>query len=72
MVRGYLLSEVVSSRQVVAHAKMFRVPENVQFMIDDVESDEWSWTESYFDYIHSRFMICSISSWPALIGKAFK
>lgn len=72
MVWGYLSSEVVSSRQMVANAEMSRVPENVRFLIDDIESDEWNWRESYFDYIHSRYLICSISSWPTLIRKAFK
>ena len=49
-----------------------RVPDNVQFQIDDVEDKEWNWPDSYFDYIHSRFMVASISSWPRLIRKAFK
>lgn len=48
------------------------VPDNIRFEIDDVESRDWTWRENYFDYIHSRFMIASISSWPALLRKAFK
>lgn len=48
-----------------------RVPDNVRFEIDDLESKEWTWQENYFDYIHSRYMICSVSSWQAFIRKAF-
>lgn len=72
VVWDYLSSEVVDSRERAARAKISRVPDNVRFVIDDVESKEWSWRESYFDYIHSRFMICSISSWRALMRKAFR
>lgn len=48
------------------------IPDNVRFEIDDVEDKEWSWPDNYFDYIHSRFMVASISSWPRLIRKAFQ
>lgn len=48
------------------------VPENVHFEIDDVEDKEWTWPDNHFDYIHSRFMVASISSWPRLIRKAFQ
>ena len=48
------------------------VPDNVHFEIDDVEAREWPWPNNYFDYIHSRFMIASISSWQRLIRKAFQ
>jgi hypothetical protein len=30
-----------------------RVPDNVHFEVDDIESD-WLFKENYFDYIHSR------------------
>ena len=49
-----------------------RVPDNVSFEIDDVEAKDWSWPDNHFDYIHSRFMICSISSWKRYIRKAFQ
>lgn len=49
-----------------------RVPENVHFEIDDVEDKEWTWPDNHFDYIHSRFMVASISSWSRLIRKAFQ
>ncbi|MCJ1469708.1 hypothetical protein MMC07_008349 [Pseudocyphellaria aurata] len=48
------------------------VHDNVRFEIDDVESRDWTWRENYFDYIHTRFMIASISSWQAMLQKAFK
>ena len=48
------------------------VPDNVHFEIDDVEAHEWPWSQDHFDYIHSRFMLSSISSWQRLIRKAFQ
>ncbi|KAL9124276.1 MAG: hypothetical protein Q9217_006376 [Psora testacea] len=48
------------------------VPDNVTFEIDDVEAKNWTWPDNYFDYIHSRFMLASISSWQRLIRKAFQ
>lgn len=48
------------------------VPDNVHFEIDDVEAKHWSWPDNYFDYIHSRFMIGSISNWQRLVRKAFQ
>lgn len=48
------------------------VPPNVRFEIDDVEEKEWTWPDNHFDYIHSRFMVASISSWPRLVRKAFQ
>ena len=52
--------------------KSIRVPDNVRFEIDDFENQLWPWRENYFDYIHSRFLVGSVSSYPALIRKAFK
>jgi len=49
-----------------------RVPDNVRFEIDDIEAKEWSWLDNYFDYIHSRYMCASISSWPRLVRKSFQ
>ncbi|KAL9640216.1 MAG: hypothetical protein Q9164_000403 [Protoblastenia rupestris] len=48
------------------------VPDNVKFEIDDVEAKDWTWPDNYFDYLHSRFMLGSISSWKRLIRKAFQ
>jgi SAM-dependent methyltransferase len=45
------------------------VPPNVKFEIDDVES---AWTYSkFFDYIHCRYMMLSISDWPKLVKNCF-
>jgi len=52
--------------------KHHRVPNNVHFLIDDVEAEDWSWPDNHFDYIHSRFMLASISSWKRLIRKAYQ
>ncbi|MCJ1225898.1 hypothetical protein MMC12_002547 [Toensbergia leucococca] len=47
------------------------VHDNVRFEIDDVES-KWTYGLNSFDYIHSRYMIGSISKWKSYIRKAFK
>lgn len=46
------------------------VPPNVQFLIDDMEED-WPYSDP-FNYIHSRMMNSSVSSWPALSRKIFE
>lgn len=47
------------------------VPPNVEFQIDDVEQ-EWSFQEDFFNLIHWRLMLASISDYPALFEKAFR
>lgn len=47
------------------------VPENAHFEIDDLEA-EWLYEPNYFDYIHSRIMIGSISDWQKLLRQGFK
>ncbi|MCJ1476471.1 hypothetical protein MMC13_005137 [Lambiella insularis] len=47
------------------------VPDNLRFEISDVESD-WPYREDSFDYIHSRYMMGSITDWKALAQRAFK
>lgn len=59
-------------QQLCTKAKPHRVPDNVHFQIDDFEDEQWSWREEYFDYIHSRFLAGSVSSYPRFIRKAFK
>ena len=49
----------------------YRVPSNVSFEIDDLES-EWLYPSNHFDLVHSRMMICSISNWKRMIGNAYK
>lgn len=48
-----------------------RVPDNVIFEIDDIES-EWLWPENHFDLIHSRIMIGAIGGWKKMIRRSFK
>jgi len=39
------------------------MPPNVRFEVDDVEAD-WVHEKDYFDYIHTRNLIGSITDWP--------
>lgn len=46
------------------------VPPNVQFFVDDAESD---WTfDGEFDFVHIRGMAGSVEDWSKLIEQAFK
>ncbi|CAI0650038.1 unnamed protein product [Colletotrichum noveboracense] len=45
------------------------VPPNVRFEIDDVEST-WMDDRSY-DFIHSRYMACSLKDWPTYIRRVY-
>lgn len=47
-----------------------RVPPNIIFEVDDVES-EWP-DRKPFDFIHSRYMCGSIVDWPKLFRQAYK
>lgn len=49
----------------------FRVPDNVNFEIDDVES-EWLYQKNSFDLIHSRYMIGALGDWNDMIVKAYR
>ena len=46
------------------------VPPNCQFVIDDVEA-EWTHPTDYFDFVHIRCLMGSISRWPALYRQAY-
>ncbi|KAF2463807.1 S-adenosyl-L-methionine-dependent methyltransferase [Lindgomyces ingoldianus] len=46
------------------------VPPNVKFEVDDLE-DEWVYS-SKFDFIHSRYLACSIRDWPKMMQQAYK
>lgn len=52
--------------------KLSRVPDNVKFEIDDFEAKNWAYPENHFDFIHSRILIGSVSSWPRFLKKVFK
>lgn len=43
---------------------------NVKFEIDDIE-EEWTYWQP-FDYIHSRFMTSSVSSWEEYLTKCYE
>jgi hypothetical protein len=47
-----------------------RVPPNVKFEVDDVES-EWS-HDKPFDYIFCRYMAVCILDWPKLTRKIYE
>lgn len=46
------------------------VPPNARFEIDDA-TDEWTWKENFFDYIHIRMLYGSIDDWPRLYKQAY-
>jgi hypothetical protein len=47
-----------------------RVPPNVKFEVDDVESE---WTYNFgFDFIFCRYMAGSIGDWPKLFRSVYK
>ncbi|KAI5845708.1 S-adenosyl-L-methionine-dependent methyltransferase [Morchella snyderi] len=46
------------------------VPPNLQFEIDDLES-EWAIPRDDFDFIHMRYMLACVSDWPALFQKVY-
>jgi SAM-dependent methyltransferase len=47
------------------------VPPNVQFIVDDAESD-WMFSEDSFDYIHIRGLLGSIKDWPKLLKQCYR
>ncbi|KAI9743977.1 MAG: hypothetical protein M1818_002711 [Claussenomyces sp. TS43310] len=47
------------------------VPENVQFLIDDAEQDDWCAPSDHYDYIHTRMMLGSFQDFRTIIAKAF-
>lgn len=46
------------------------VPPNVKFEVDDLE-EEWVYSTK-FDYIHVRYLACSIRDWPKLMQQCFR
>jgi hypothetical protein len=47
------------------------IPPNVRFEIDDAQLD-WTYPESYFNFIHIRCLMGSISDRPRLFQQAYK
>ncbi|PGG99485.1 hypothetical protein GX51_06305 [Blastomyces parvus] len=46
------------------------VPPNLQFMVDDVESD-WLYEDTPFDFIHARYLAEAIRDMPRLLKQAY-
>ena len=64
--------EALSTLDFTLLPKPSSVPDKIRFEIDNFESKLWPWPESLFHYVHSCFLISSVSSYPALIRKAFR
>jgi hypothetical protein len=52
-------------------AETCRVPPNVKFLIDDIE-DEWGYEKTPFDFIHARYLACSVKNFKKLVRQAYK
>jgi metalloendopeptidase OMA1, mitochondrial len=48
------------------------VPENVTFIIDDAEEDDWTLHESYYDYIHTCVLMGCFEDFKSIIAKGFR
>lgn len=48
------------------------VPDNVQFLIDDAEQEDWAVPLDYYDFIHTRMMLGSFDNFRSIIGRSFK
>jgi trans-aconitate methyltransferase len=48
------------------------VPDNVQFLIDDAEQEDWAVPLNHYDYIHTRMMLGSFDDFRAIIAKSLK
>ncbi|KAH0542951.1 hypothetical protein FGG08_002720 [Glutinoglossum americanum] len=53
-------------------SRPLRVPNNVQFIIDDATEEDWLYSPNTFDYIHTRVMLGSFEDFREIIKKAFK
>ncbi|KAL0636180.1 hypothetical protein Q9L58_004854 [Maublancomyces gigas] len=47
------------------------VPPNVEFQIDDAESD-WTFKPDFFDLVHMRNLGGAVKNWDKLLGEAYK
>ncbi|KAL1961874.1 hypothetical protein VTN77DRAFT_954 [Rasamsonia byssochlamydoides] len=46
------------------------VPPNLRFLVDDIES-EWTYENNPFDFIHARYLCCSIKDFRKLLKQCF-
>ncbi|KAI1472596.1 S-adenosyl-L-methionine-dependent methyltransferase [Daldinia caldariorum] len=47
------------------------VPPNVRFELEDC-TQPWSWPESYFDFVHLRYLFGAIPDWDELLRQAYR
>lgn len=49
----------------------YRVPPNVKFLVDDIESD-WAYEGNPFDFIHARYLAAAIKDFRRLIRQCYQ
>ncbi|CCC05697.1 unnamed protein product [Sordaria macrospora k-hell] len=47
------------------------VPPNIRFEIDDYNK-EWIYKSGFFDYVHLRWLACTVKDWPAFYREAYR
>ncbi|KAH6952371.1 S-adenosyl-L-methionine-dependent methyltransferase [Ilyonectria sp. MPI-CAGE-AT-0026] len=47
------------------------VPENLWFELDDCTQD-WTWDDDYFDFVHIRWLAGSVKDWGCLFAEAYR
>ncbi|KAK3951925.1 S-adenosyl-L-methionine-dependent methyltransferase [Pseudoneurospora amorphoporcata] len=47
------------------------VPPNLQFDIDDA-SKTWTYPDNHFDYVHIRWLCCTMKDWASLYKEAYR
>jgi hypothetical protein len=53
------------------HSSICRVPPNLTFEVDDLETD-WLFRPGTYDLVHARFMFLAIKDYPAMLAQAYK
>lgn len=48
-----------------------RVPPNVKFVVDDIES-EWAYERNPFDFIHARYLAFAVRDFGRLIKQCYR
>lgn len=48
------------------------VPDNVHFLIDDAEQEDWAVPVNHYDYIHTRLMLGSFHDFRTIMAQAYK
>jgi hypothetical protein len=61
---------VRDSAHEIDQTPVLRVPQGLQFEVDDIELD-WQFS-STFDYIHCRYMNGALKNWPRLMEQTFQ